>query len=62
MPSDEPPRQPRLTRRAMLQGATALGLLFWAEFPDFWDVFGITVIVASGLYVWHREAVVGVRR
>jgi peroxiredoxin len=27
MPSDEPLRQPQFTRRAMLQGATALGLL-----------------------------------
>lgn len=35
--------------------ATALGLIFWAEFPDIWDMAGIAIIVASGLYVWHHE-------
>jgi drug/metabolite transporter (DMT)-like permease len=35
--------------------ATVLGVVFWAEVPDFWDVCGIAIIVASGLYVWHRE-------
>jgi len=36
--------------------ATVLGIVFWAEVPDVWDVAGILIIVASGLYVWHREA------
>jgi drug/metabolite transporter (DMT)-like permease len=35
--------------------ATVLGVVFWSEVPDFWDVVGIAVIVASGLFVWHRE-------
>ena len=35
--------------------ATVLGVVFWAEVPDFWDVVGIAIIVASGLFVWHRE-------
>jgi len=35
--------------------ATALGVLVWQEFPDAWDIAGIAIIVASGLYVWHRE-------
>lgn len=39
--------------------ATALGLVFWNEVPDFWDVTGILIIVASGLYVWHRETARG---
>ncbi len=42
--------------------ATALGLVVWAEVPDVWDIIGIAIIVASGLYVWHREATLGVRR
>ena len=35
---------------------TIMGMLIWAEFPDAWDGLGIAVIVASGLYVWSREA------
>jgi len=42
--------------------ATALGMVVWAEVPDVWDVAGIGIIVASGLYVWHREATLGMRR
>lgn len=42
--------------------ATALGVGFWGEMPDAWDILGIAVIVASGLYVWHREATLGIRR
>ncbi len=42
--------------------ATALGMGFWGEIPDTWDVIGIAVIVGSGLYVWHREATLGARR
>ena len=36
---------------------TALGVVAWAEVPDGWDLAGIAVLVGSGLYVWHREAV-----
>lgn len=42
--------------------ATALGMVVWSEIPDVWDVVGIGIIVASGLYVWHREVTLGVRR
>jgi len=42
--------------------ATALGMMFWAEVPDVWDITGIAIIVGSGLYVWHREATLGIRR
>lgn len=28
---------------------------FFSEIPDGWTVFGGLVIVAAGLYVWHRE-------
>ena len=40
---------------------SALGLLLWGEIPDAWSWLGIAVIVASGLYVWHREAQTGRR-
>jgi len=41
---------------------TTLGVLFWAELPDGWDVAGIAVLVASGLYIWRREVTLGLRR
>ncbi|MSP05353.1 MAG: DMT family transporter [Acetobacteraceae bacterium] len=42
--------------------ATALGMGFWGEMPGVWDIIGIVIIVASGLYVWHREATLGICR
>lgn len=35
--------------------ATLWGMVFFDEYPDVWTVVGALVIVASGLYVWHRE-------
>ncbi|MBT9382267.1 DMT family transporter [Pseudooceanicola sp. CBS1P-1] len=35
--------------------ATVLGLVLFAEFPDVWTVAGALVVVAAGVYVWHRE-------
>lgn len=35
--------------------ATLLGFAIWGEFPDHWTWFGAAIIVACGLYVWHRE-------
>ncbi|MEZ5823908.1 MAG: DMT family transporter [Geminicoccaceae bacterium] len=37
--------------------ATLLGLLLFGHFPDMWSWVGISTIVASGLYVVHRERV-----
>ncbi len=37
-------------------GATILGLLIFGEFPDAITWLGISIIVASGMYVFHREA------
>ena len=37
-------------------GATALGLLVFGDFPDTTTWLGIAIIVASGMYVFHREA------
>ncbi|MCB4822873.1 DMT family transporter [Roseicella aerolata] len=41
---------------------TALGAVVWAELPDGWDFAGIAVLVASGLYIWHREVTLGLKR
>jgi drug/metabolite transporter (DMT)-like permease len=35
--------------------ATLWGWLFFDELPDIWTGVGALVIVAAGLYVWHRE-------
>jgi drug/metabolite transporter (DMT)-like permease len=32
------------------------GFAFFGQLPDRWSVLGAVVIVAAGLYVWHREA------
>jgi len=37
-------------------GATVLGLLIFGDFPDGATWAGIGIIVASGLYVFHRES------
>lgn len=36
-------------------GATLLGVLIFGDFPSFTTWIGIAIIVASGLYVFHRE-------
>jgi drug/metabolite transporter (DMT)-like permease len=33
------------------------GIVFFDQWPDGWTVAGAIVIVAAGLYVWHRETV-----
>ncbi len=35
--------------------ATLWGIVLYGEWPDAATVFGALVIVAAGLYVWHRE-------
>jgi drug/metabolite transporter (DMT)-like permease len=42
----------------MLVWATVLGFLIFGDLPDTWTVVGALVIVASGLYSWHRERLV----
>ena len=37
--------------------ATLWGVLFFGEMPDAWTGLGAAIIVAAGLYVWHRETV-----
>jgi drug/metabolite transporter (DMT)-like permease len=41
---------------------TTLGAVAWAELPGGWDFAGIAVLVGAGLYIWHREVTLGVRR
>ncbi len=40
-------------------GATILGFVFFNDFPDPVTWLGIAVIVGSGIYVFHREALLG---
>lgn len=35
--------------------ATLWGIVLFDEYPDGWTVVGALVIVAAGVYVWHRE-------
>lgn len=42
-------------------GATVLGLVFFGHFPDATTWVGVAVIVGSGMYVFHREAVIARR-
>ncbi|MFT5221123.1 MAG: S-adenosylmethionine uptake transporter [Planctomycetota bacterium] len=37
-------------------GATVLGLIFFDDFPDPITWLGVSIIVGSGIYVFHREA------
>jgi len=37
-------------------GATILGLVIFGDFPDAITWLGISIIVVSGMYVFHREA------
>lgn len=39
-----------------LLGATIVGYLVFAEFPDLWTWIGAAVIIVSGIYVARREA------
>ena len=35
--------------------AVALGYIFWGDLPDAWVIAGSAVVIASGLYILHRE-------
>jgi drug/metabolite transporter (DMT)-like permease len=37
--------------------AVLLGVLVWGDVPDAWTWIGSTLVVGSGLYIWHRELV-----
>lgn len=40
----------------------ALGAIVWSELPDGWAFGGIAVLVGAGMYIWHREVTLGVKR
>jgi len=42
-------------------GATILGVIFFADFPDALTWAGVGIIVGSGMYIFHREAVIARR-
>lgn len=42
--------------------ATVLGIAIWGEWPDVWSLAGVVILIASGLYIWHREVTLGLRR
>lgn len=44
-------------RYAIVVFATVLGYLVWGDVPDLYAVFGVTLIVGSGLYTMHRQRV-----
>ena len=35
--------------------ATLIGWLGFATLPDRWTWLGTAIIIASGIYIWHRE-------
>ena len=37
--------------------ATILGFVIWQDWPDLWTWAGATLIIGSGLYIFHRERV-----
>ena len=41
---------------SQLVGASIFGFMFFGEVPDVWTWVGAAVIIASGLYIAHREA------
>jgi drug/metabolite transporter (DMT)-like permease len=42
--------------------ATVLGIALWGEWPDAWSLAGVAVLIGAGLYIWHREVMLGIRR
>ncbi len=43
---------------AQLVAATAIGYVVFSDLPDGWTIAGAVIIIASGLYLVHRERVV----
>ena len=44
-------------RYLMIVWAVLLGYFFWGDLPDEWVVGGIALVIASGIYIFHREVV-----
>jgi drug/metabolite transporter (DMT)-like permease len=43
---------------AQLLTVTAFGYLVFGDLPDLWTLTGSAIIVASGIYLLHRERIV----
>lgn len=41
---------------------TLLGMLLWGEVPGPWNMLGITIVIASGMYIYRREVALGLKR
>lgn len=39
--------------------ATLFGFLVFNDLPDEWTVVGAAIVIAAGLYIWHRERTLG---
>ncbi len=35
--------------------ATTFGFVLFGDLPDLWTIVGASIVVASGIYIWHRE-------
>ncbi|HLS68391.1 MAG TPA: DMT family transporter [Kiloniellales bacterium] len=35
--------------------AVIFGFVIWGDLPDFWTLLGAGILIASGLYIFHRE-------
>lgn len=46
----------------LLIWAAVVGYLVFGDIPDGWTIAGAVIIMASGLYAWHRERVVSAAR
>ncbi len=46
-------------RYSSILWAGGLGYIFWNDIPDRWVVAGTVVLIASGLYILHREVLRG---
>ena len=40
---------------ATILWAMVIGFIFWGDVPDFWIITGGSIVVASGLYILHRQ-------
>jgi drug/metabolite transporter (DMT)-like permease len=38
-------------------GSTVIGVMAFNNFPDLWTWAGAAIVIASGIYTWHRERV-----
>jgi len=41
----------------LLVWAAVIGFIMFGDIPDAWTITGATIVIASGLYAWHRERI-----